>query len=48
LPVKFSETPGAVRHGAPVLGEHTREILLEAGYSADEINSLLDAGAVAS
>ncbi|MFZ4656950.1 MAG: CaiB/BaiF CoA transferase family protein [Caldilineaceae bacterium] len=48
LPVKFSATPGGVRHGAPVLGEHTREILLEAGYSADEINSLLDAGAVAS
>jgi crotonobetainyl-CoA:carnitine CoA-transferase CaiB-like acyl-CoA transferase len=47
LPVKFSETPGAVRHGAPVLGEHTREILLEAGYSADEIKNLVEVGAVA-
>ncbi len=47
LPVKFSDTPGSVRHGAPVLGEHTREILLEAGYSVDEIDRLLGEGAVA-
>ena len=47
LPVKFSDTPGGVRHGAPVLGEHTREILLEAGYSMDEVNVLLTEGAVA-
>ena len=47
LPVKFSETPGGVRHGAPVMGEHTREILLEAGYSVDEIRSLAEVGAIA-
>ena len=28
FPVKFSETPGSVRRGAPVLGEHTREVLV--------------------
>jgi len=47
LPVKFSDTPGSVRHGAPLLGEHTNAILLEAGYSADEIHTLLAGGAVA-
>ena len=47
LPVKFSDTPGGVRHGAPVMGEHSRAILLEAGYSAEEINNLLTEGAVA-
>ena len=47
LPVKFSDTPGSVRHGAPLLGEHTNAILLEAGYSVDEIDTLLAGGAVA-
>jgi crotonobetainyl-CoA:carnitine CoA-transferase CaiB-like acyl-CoA transferase len=32
LPVKFSDTPGSVRRPAPLLGEHTREILAELGY----------------
>jgi crotonobetainyl-CoA:carnitine CoA-transferase CaiB-like acyl-CoA transferase len=41
LPIKFSETPGEVRRSAPVLGEHTREVLLEAGYSEEEITELL-------
>jgi crotonobetainyl-CoA:carnitine CoA-transferase CaiB-like acyl-CoA transferase len=40
-PVKFSATPGTIRHGAPVLGEHTREILLEHGYTAQEIDELV-------
>src|SRR3984893_4380281 len=31
LPVKFSGTPGKVRTGAPVLGQHTEEILREHG-----------------
>lgn len=46
LPVKFSATPGAVRNAAPVFGEHTREVLAEAGYSAAEIAAFLDAKAV--
>jgi crotonobetainyl-CoA:carnitine CoA-transferase CaiB-like acyl-CoA transferase len=46
LPVKFSETPGAVAQGAPLYGEHTREVLAEHGYAAAEIARLIEAGAV--
>ena len=46
LPVKFSETPGAVVVGAPLYGEHTREVLAEFGYGEAEIDRLVDAGAV--
>jgi crotonobetainyl-CoA:carnitine CoA-transferase CaiB-like acyl-CoA transferase len=46
LPVKFSETPGAVAHGAPLYGEHTREVLAEFGYEEAEIEDLIDAAAV--
>lgn len=43
-PVKFSETPTNIRRAAPVLGQHTREILSEYGYSDTEIDSLAAAG----
>jgi crotonobetainyl-CoA:carnitine CoA-transferase CaiB-like acyl-CoA transferase len=43
-PVKFSATPGEVRHGAPLLGQHTREVLREYGYSEAEIGKLVESG----
>jgi alpha-methylacyl-CoA racemase len=48
LPVKLTRTPGhhAQRPG-PGLGEHTVEVLREAGCSAEEIDELVRAGAVA-
>jgi crotonobetainyl-CoA:carnitine CoA-transferase CaiB-like acyl-CoA transferase len=46
LPVKFSDTPGRVHGPAPLLGEHSRAILREAGYSADEIDGLIARGVV--
>jgi crotonobetainyl-CoA:carnitine CoA-transferase CaiB-like acyl-CoA transferase len=46
LPVKFSNTPGKVRTGAPIYGEHTRDILAEHGYSAEEISRFEQEGAV--
>ena len=43
-PVKFSATPTSIRQGAPMLGEHTREILGEFGYLDAEIDALVAAG----
>jgi crotonobetainyl-CoA:carnitine CoA-transferase CaiB-like acyl-CoA transferase len=40
IPVKLSETPGQIRRPAPLLGEHTEEVLREAGFSAEEIAAL--------
>jgi crotonobetainyl-CoA:carnitine CoA-transferase CaiB-like acyl-CoA transferase len=46
LPVKLSATPGGLFRGAPLLGEHTREVLAEAGWPAHEIDALVAAGVV--
>ena len=46
-PIKFSRTPSSVEHPAPLLGEHTRSVLRNAGYSDAEIDSLVEAGTVA-
>jgi formyl-CoA transferase/CoA:oxalate CoA-transferase len=45
-PVRFSATPARRGGLAPELGQHTEEVLLEAGYTWDEITSLSDAGAI--
>jgi crotonobetainyl-CoA:carnitine CoA-transferase CaiB-like acyl-CoA transferase len=47
LPIKFSDTPGGVRRGAPTLGEHTDEVLAILGYDAARIAALRKEGAVA-
>jgi len=47
VPVKLSRTPGGVHAPGPGLGEHTDAVLGAAGYSAEEIAALKDAGAVA-
>jgi len=45
-PIKFSETPGAVTRAAPLLGQHTRSVLVELGYADGEIDELVRTGAV--
>jgi formyl-CoA transferase len=45
-PIKMSDTPLNPRRRAPLLGEHTDDVLREFGYSDDEIEQLRIAGAV--
>jgi len=46
VPIKFSATPGEVRHAAPELGEHTDEVLRGAGYTAEDIRRLRKDGVI--
>jgi len=45
-PIKMSATPPDVSRRAPQLGEHTDDVLTEAGYSASEIDALRSAHAI--
>jgi crotonobetainyl-CoA:carnitine CoA-transferase CaiB-like acyl-CoA transferase len=45
LPIKLSATPGRVSRAAPLLGQHTREVLAEYGFASAEIEALIGAGA---
>lgn len=40
-PTRWSESPPSVRHQAPTLGQHTAEVLREAGVPADQIDAIL-------
>ncbi|MCK9519781.1 MAG: CoA transferase [Dehalococcoidia bacterium] len=44
--VQLSASPGSIRTAAPDFGEHTEQVLTEAGFSWDEISHLHDAGAI--
>ena len=45
-PLKLSAQPASVRRAPPTLGQHTGEILGEAGYSAARIAELREAGVI--
>jgi alpha-methylacyl-CoA racemase len=46
-PVKLSRTPADPTRPAPAFGEHTEEVLREAGYSEEEVTAMLESGAAA-
>jgi crotonobetainyl-CoA:carnitine CoA-transferase CaiB-like acyl-CoA transferase len=47
MPIKFSDTNANTEIGAPNFGQHTDEILVQFGYSADQIKDYKDKGIVA-
>ena len=44
VPVKLSDTPGSVRTPAPLLGQHSDEVLAQFGYAATDIEAFKNAG----
>jgi len=47
FPYRFSVTPPRIDRGAPLTGEHTRQILADLGFQASEVEQLIDGGAIA-
>lgn len=47
FPYRFSRTPASIERGAPLVGEHTREILAELGRDDEIVDALLAGGAIA-
>jgi alpha-methylacyl-CoA racemase len=45
FPIKLSRTPARIERPAPGLGEHTTEVLTEAGYSSEDVRDLEESGA---
>ncbi|MBW2622082.1 MAG: CoA transferase [Deltaproteobacteria bacterium] len=46
-PITLSRTPATIRTPAPEFSEHTEEVLLDLGYSWDDINEFKDEGVIA-
>ncbi|AMN47771.1 hypothetical protein ACG33_11815 [Steroidobacter denitrificans] len=44
VPIHFSGTPALVKRHPPMQGEHTREVLTEAGYSTAEVDAMIAEG----
>ncbi|MDQ0839922.1 CaiB/BaiF CoA transferase family protein [Sphingomonas faeni] len=46
FPIRFSKTPSRIDRGAPLVGEHSRDILSEMGMDDDAIARLVESGVV--
>jgi formyl-CoA transferase len=45
-PVTFSETPGTIRTLAPELGQDTETVLIDYGYSWDDLSAMKEQGVI--
>jgi crotonobetainyl-CoA:carnitine CoA-transferase CaiB-like acyl-CoA transferase len=46
MPAKLSETPATVRHPAPLLGQHSEQILAESGFDHSDVQKWIEQGIV--
>jgi crotonobetainyl-CoA:carnitine CoA-transferase CaiB-like acyl-CoA transferase len=46
VPFTLSMNPGAIQRPSPLLGQHTREILIDLAYTEDEIKTMVNSGVV--
>jgi crotonobetainyl-CoA:carnitine CoA-transferase CaiB-like acyl-CoA transferase len=46
FPIRFSKTPSKIERGAPLTGQHSREVLREAGFDDARIDELLSRGVI--
>ena len=46
FPVKMSENPADLRYAPPLLGQHSKEILLDLGFSQKQITELIKVGTI--
>jgi CoA:oxalate CoA-transferase len=46
LLVKLSRTPGCIQRRAPLLGEHTQEVLAELGHTEEDVGYLRENGII--
>lgn len=46
FPIRFSKTPSKIERGAPLTGQHSREVLREAGFNDARIDELLSRGVI--
>jgi len=46
IPVRLSETPGAIQRPAPLLGADTDDILTQLGYASEDIGQLKESGVI--
>ncbi|MFQ5521052.1 MAG: CoA transferase, partial [Candidatus Methylomirabilia bacterium] len=46
IPIKLSQTPGRIRRPAPLLGQHTAEILADLGYAPADRTELKASGVI--
>lgn len=47
VPMRFSRTPCSIKRHAPMLGEHSRELLAELGFGPAEVDTLIGQGVTA-
>lgn len=46
IPIKLSDTPGAIQSAPPTLGQHTTDVLKQLGYSEEQIEQMRRDGAI--